>query len=331
MFRLGTIELERPIALAPMDDVTDLAYRRLCKRFGADLVYTEFTNVEGIVRRVPRSMQKLEMTDDERPVAIQLYGSNGESLAEATKIVEELGPDFIDINCGCWVKKVANRGDGAGLLKDLKRFEQVTRSVVENTTLPVTVKTRLGWDDKSIVVEDVARMLAANGVQALTVHARTRCQGYTGRADWSWFERIKTAAPDLPLLGNGDVETPEDVKRIFEAGVDGVMIGRGAIANPWLFRRSKAYLATGALPPEPELRERVEVCLEHLRAQVELRGERRGVPSFRKLYGNYLKYARNIAHLRRILMTLVEVEPIEALLRQFLEKHENDDLSAGAA
>lgn len=300
-----------------MEDVSDIPFRSLCKAHGADAVYTEFTNVEALSRGVKRSLAKIEVTDTERPVAIQLYGSNGESLEKAAGIAESYGPDFIDINCGCWVKKVAHRGDGAGLLRDLHKFEFVVQSVTRGTSLPVTVKTRLGWDDNDIVIEDVARMLQANGVQALTVHCRTRCQGYTGSADWSWLPRIKAAVPDLPLIANGDIVTEEDVSTVFELGVDGVMIGRGAIGNPWIFERAKHFLATGEKLEEPSIDERLRLCINHLRAHVAYRGEARGITSFRKFYTHYLKGMHDSKELRVRIMQLTELDPVLELLEAY--------------
>ncbi len=318
MFKIGPIELDRPVVLAPMEDVSDIPFRQICKERGADLVYTEFTNVEAISRNVPRAIHKIRVTEDERPVAIQLYGSNGESLERAAEIASALGPDFIDINCGCWVKKVAGRGDGAGLLRDLKRFEFVVQSVMRGTRLPVTVKTRLGWDEGSFVIEEVARMLAANGVQALTVHCRTRCQGYEGRADWSWLPRIKEAAPDLPLLANGDIVTPEDVAEVLRLGADGAMIGRGAIENPWIFGQAKHFLATGEHLPAPSHEDRIELCLRHLKDNAAYRGEERGVTSFRKFYAYYLKGMTDSSRVRISLMAHTQVAPIEEALRGYL-------------
>ncbi len=318
MFSVGPIKLDRPIALAPMEDVSDIPFRRICKERGADLVYTEFTNCEGIARGARRAIEKIRVTEGERPAAIQLYGSNGESLERAAEIATALGPDFIDINCGCWVRKVAHRGDGAGLLRDLKRFEFVVQSVMRGTKLPVTVKTRLGWDECSFVVEDVARMLQANGVQVLTVHCRTRCQGYEGRADWSWLPRIKEAAPDLPLLANGDIVMPEDVAEVLRLGADGAMIGRGAIQNPWIFDQAKHFLATGEHLPAPGFEERIELCIRHLKDNAEYRGEGRGVTSFRKFYAYYLKGMHDSSRVRISLMQYTEVAPIEEALRGYL-------------
>ncbi len=320
MFHIGNLKFDRPIALAPMEDVSDIAFRALCKEHGADIVYTEFTNCEALSRNVKRSLDKIRITELERPVGIQLYGSNGESLEAATEIATRYAPDFIDINCGCWVKKVANRGDGAGLLRDLDKFEYVVQSVMRGTKLPVTVKTRLGWDDDTIVIEEVARMLEANGIQALTVHCRTRCQGYTGQADWSWLPKIKAAVPDLPLIANGDIATGEDAKVLFDMGCDGIMVGRAAIANPWIFEQMKHFIATGEELPEPGMEERIDLCIRHLHDHVALYGERRGVSSFRKFYTNYLKGMPDSKDVRIGLMQFYEVEPIEERLRGYVER-----------
>lgn len=316
--RIGSLEIDKPLALAPMEDVSDIPFRKICKERGADIVYTEFTSCEAIVRNVKRSLRKLLVTDEERPVGIQLYGSNGESLERAAGIAEEVGPDFIDINCGCWVKKIANRGDGAGLLRDLNKFEEVVQSVIRGTSLPVTVKTRLGWDADSIVILDVARMLEANGVQALTVHCRTRKQGYEGKADWSWLPKIK-AASSISLIANGDIDSPEDVAAVFELGCDGAMIGRAAIRNPWIFSEAKHFLDTGETLPVASATERIELCIRHLKENAAHRGLPRGVTSFRKFYAYYLKGMPECTKLRIGLMPETEVAPIEEKLRSYHE------------
>jgi len=322
--RIGPIDIDKPLCLAPMEDVSDIPFRLFCKEQGADLVYTEFTNCEALIRNVQDAHRKISLAEAERPVAIQLYGSGEESLEQAAGIAEEAGADFIDINCGCWVKKIANRGDGAGLLRDLTKFEAVVQSVMRGTSLPVTVKTRLGWDENSFVILDVARMLEGLGVQALTVHCRTRKQGYTGNADWSWLPRIKEAS-NIPLIANGDIATPEDAKACFDLGCDGVMIGRGAIHSPWIFRHTRHYLNTGELLPEPTLETRVAMCIRHLRDSVEYRGERWGIPAFRRHYAGYLKGVRNIAQLRKDLMQYMELAPIIARLHQFIEEYSADE------
>lgn len=321
--KIGSIDIDKPLCLAPMEDVSDVPFRRICKEQGADLVFTEFANCEAIVRNVKSTMEKMEVHEGERPVAIQLYGSGEESLEQAAAIAQAAGPDWIDINCGCWVKKIAMRGDGAGLLRDLKKFQAVVESVMRGTNLPVTVKTRLGWDESSFVILEVAQMLESIGVQALTVHCRTRKQGYTGSADWAWLPRIKEASK-IQLIANGDIATPEDAKACFDLGVDGVMIGRGAIHSPWIFRYMRHYLNTGEHLPEPNLEQRIHMCIRHLRDTVDYRGGRKAVPSFRRHYAGYLKNVPNIANLRKDLMAFMEVEPIVERLHRFLEEHNAD-------
>lgn len=311
--KLAHIDIDRPLILAPMENVTDPPFRRMCREYGADILYTEFVNCEALVRDVKRTLRKLQVTDSERPIAIQLYGSSPESLERAAAIAEEAGPDFIDLNAGCWVRKIANRGDGAGLLRDLSRFEAAVRAVVRGTRLPVTVKTRLGWDAASINVLEVARMVEQCGARMLAVHCRTRDQGYKGEADWSWLPRIKEVI-SIPLVGNGDVQCEHDAARMFGLGVDGVMIGRAAIHDAWIFERTRHFLNTGETLPEPPLRRRVELCLRHLRAAAEYKGERKAVLEHRKHYATYLKNVRYIAKLRAELMQLETITPIEERL-----------------
>jgi tRNA-dihydrouridine synthase B len=322
--KIGSIDIDKPLALAPMEDVSDIPFRQLCKEQGADLVYTEFTSCEALVRNVKSSLRKIQVLATERPIAVQLYGSAEETMEEAARIAESMRPDFIDINCGCWVKKIAMRGDGAGLLRDLKKFEAVVQAVQRGTTLPVTVKTRLGWDHENIVILDVARMLEANGVAALTVHCRTRTAGYSGEADWTWLPRIK-AATSIPIIANGDIVTPQDVKQVFDTGCDGAMIGRGAIQNPWIFGQAKHYLATGTLLPEPRVRDRISMCIRHLTASAEYRGEQRGVTSFRKHYSAYLKGMHNAHKFRVSLMGFTEVAPIVERLHEFAGMQEEQE------
>ncbi len=320
--RIGNIELHQPLALAPMEDVTDLSFRLICKEYGADLLYTEFASSEALVRDVGRTLRKIQVTDAERPVAVQIFGGNETSMEGAAAVAEQAGPDFIDVNCGCWVKKVALREAGAGLLRDLGRFETIVRSVIAGTGLPVTVKTRLGWDAQSIVILDVARMLEQAGVRALAIHCRTRDQAHQGQADWTWLERVKKVV-SIPVIGNGDVNSAEDVKRMFETGCDGVMIGRAAIGNPWIFRQARHYLRTGEHLPEPDAEERVKVCLRHLRMNVERKGERLGTTEFRKFYAGYFRNLRNAAKLRSELMQYSDYESIEARLLRYAEEWAN--------
>lgn len=315
--KIGTINIDRPVILAPMEDVTDTAFRIICKRLGADIVYTEFTSSEAIIREIPKALHKITIAAEERPVAIQLFGGVETSMAEAAERAESFGPDFIDINCGCWVKNHVAHGHGAALLKDLPRFEKIVRSTVKATELPVTVKTRLGWDTNSIVIEDVARMVEAAGAKAIAVHCRTRTQAHRGKADWQWLERIKKIV-NIPVIGNGDVVTPEDAARMFSIGCDGVMIGRGALTNPWIFQQTKHYLRTGEHLNAPSLEERIGLCIEHLKLSVHHNGLRDAIIPFRKYYLAYLRGIPHVNKLRQELMQLADLEKIIACLQQFL-------------
>lgn len=316
---IGTLELDKPLALAPMEDVTDYSFRTICKELGADLLYTEFASSEALIREVDKTLAKIRVRDEERPIAVQIFGSAESAMEGAAAVAEQAKPDFIDINCGCWVKKVAMRGAGAGLLQDIRKFEDVVRRVLSGTTLPITVKTRLGWDAENIVILDVARMLENLGVRALTVHCRTRKQGHGGRAEWGWLEKLKNTV-SIPIIGNGDITTPEDVKRMFETGCDGVMIGRGAIQNPWIFGQAKHYLATGELPEAPSVPERIALCIKHLRRSVDVKGERKGTVEFRKHYSGYLKNLPHVAKLRAELMAFSELAPIIDRLNRFQDE-----------
>jgi nifR3 family TIM-barrel protein len=247
---------------------------------------------------------------------VQIFGGRPHAMGGAAELVEKVNPDFIDINCGCWVKNHVARNEGAGLLRDIPLFESIVKATVKGTKLPVTVKTRLGWDENSIVITDVAKMVEAAGAKALTLHCRTRSQAHNGFADWGWLEKIKKVI-SIPLIGNGDVNTPEDVKAMFETGCDGVMIGRGAIANPWLFKQAKHYMKTGQLLPEPTIEEKIQTCLEHLRLNVEHKGERYGVVTFRKHYVGYLKGLPNISAVRTELMKCTEEKQVADILHSY--------------
>jgi tRNA-dihydrouridine synthase B len=316
--KIGNIDIDKPLALSPMEDVTDFAFRTICKRMGADLLYTEFTSSEALIRDIYRAREKARITESERPIAIQIFGSREESLENAVKVVEEFKPDFIDINCGCWVKNHVKRGEGAALLRDLDKFKTVVKSVVNAAKLPVTVKTRLGWDQDDIVILDAARMLEDLGVAALAVHCRTRSQGHKGEADWSWLAKLKKTV-SIPIIGNGDIKTPQDAKRMFETGCDGVMIGRGAIENPWIFDQIKHYLRRGTACRAPPIEERINLCVEHLKLYYEHKGVKKGIYGFRKHFVGYLKGLPNVAQLRSKIMQLESVEDISDCLYQFLE------------
>jgi tRNA-dihydrouridine synthase B len=303
-----------------MEDVTDLPFRSLCRRLGADIVYTEFVNAEGLIRQARRAHQKLEFLEAERPFGIQLYGASELSMEQAAQIATEHRPDLIDINCGCWVSDVALRGAGAGLLRDLPRMREVVARVVRSTHLPVTVKTRLGWDAQSIRIVEVACMLADLGVQALSLHCRTRAQGHQGAVDYSWIPRIKEAVA-IPVILNGDVVAPQDVARAFaETGCDGVMIGRGAIQNPWIFRQTRHYLETGQLLPSPSLAERAALCLEHLRLAVERKGCSAALAGLRRHFAGYFRGLTGAAALRAELGALKEAGQVEERLRTLADQ-----------
>lgn len=318
--RLGKIHIDQPLILAPMEDITDIPFRLMARRLGADWVYTEFASSDALIRGQEKILKKIEILPEERPTGIQIFGSTSESFEKALAVVEKAQPDFIDINAGCWSKRHALRGEGAGLLLDLPRLEDILRRLVRATSLPVTLKTRLGWDEKNIVILDVARMAEQAGIKALTVHCRTRCQGYKGKAEWSWLSKIKSVVA-IPVIGNGDVLSPQDVKNIFDLGCDGVMIGRGAIANPWIFSQARHYLETGELLPMPSVATRVETCLEHLKLSLTQRGPRWGVIHFRKHYAGYLRGLHHAAKVRAELMHLTTFEEIQAKLTEFLAAH----------
>ncbi|MAQ92457.1 MAG: tRNA dihydrouridine synthase DusB [Rhodothermaceae bacterium] len=302
--RIADIDLgPRPLLLAPMEDVSDPPFRILCKRYGADLLYTEFISAGGLAYGAQGSVQKLEFYEEERPVGIQIFGGEIDQVREAARIADAQDPTLIDINFGCPVKKVVCKDGGAGILRNLDKMEAITAAVIEEATRPVTVKTRLGWNDESIRIEEVARMLEATGVAALAVHARTRAQMYRGEARWAWFPKIKAALRDIPLIGNGDATTPEKVRAMFEQGAaDAVMIGRGAIGNPWIFRDAKALLETGEVPDPPSWEERVAVVAEHVTLKAAWLGERKGVLEMRRMYGGYFKGHRGASQLRMRLM-----------------------------
>lgn len=277
---IGNIQFgDRPLFLAPMEDVTDIGFRRLCKRYGAAMVYTEFVSAEALVRSVKSTVDKLTISDDERPVGIQIYGRDAESMAEAARIVEQAGPDLIDLNFGCPVKKVAGKGAGAGMLRDIPLMLKITRAVVDAVKVPVTVKTRLGWDAQNLIIEELAEQLQDCGIQALTIHGRTRAQMYTGEADWTLIGKVKrNPRIRIPIIGNGDITTPEEALLAFELyGVDAVMIGRATFGHPWLFKEIRDYLDGREPDPSLDFNRKLDILEEQLRINVERIDEYRGI------------------------------------------------------
>jgi tRNA-dihydrouridine synthase B len=315
--QLGSLNIEHPIALAPMESVTDTSFRIICKRLGADIVYTEFVNAEGLVRLSEKTKHKMFFSEEERLVGIQIYGGLETSMEGAAKMAEEMQPDFIDINAGCWVKNVVGQGAGAGLLKDIHKMESVVSSVVKSVKLPVTVKTRLGWDDSNIKIVDVAKMVESVGASALTVHCRTRSQAHKGEVDYSWITKIKNAVK-IPIIVNGGITSPEIAKYVFEStGCDGIMVGQGAIQNPWIFKEIKNYISTGEHLISASIDERINILIEHMKLSVQHKGERRGVMEFRKYYSGYLRGFPDVAKFRAELMKFNEIEAILEKLEKY--------------
>ena len=285
IMKIDQIELGKyPVLLAPMEDVTDLGFRLMCKEFGADLVYTEFVSSDALIRQVNKSMQKLAISDEERPVAIQIYGRDVDSMTEAARIVETVNPDIIDLNFGCPVKRVAGKGAGAGMLQNVPLMLDIVRSVVNAVNTPVTVKTRLGWDESSKIIVDLAEQLQDCGIKALTIHGRTRAQMYTGEADWTLIGEVKNnPRMHIPIIGNGDITTPERAKECFDRyGVDAVMIGRASFGRPWIFREVKHYLETGEHLPSLTFDERMDILREQVMRSVARLDERRGILHIRR-------------------------------------------------
>ena len=322
MITIGNIKLLGfPLLLAPMEDVSDPPFRAVCKENGADLMYTEFISSEGLIRDAIKSRKKLDIFDYEKPIGIQIFGGDEDSLAMAAKIVDVTNPDLLDINFGCPVKKVACKGAGAGVLKDIDLMVRLTGAVVKSTNLPVTVKTRLGWDEASKNIEEVAERLQDTGIKALAIHGRTRSQMYKGEADWSLIAKVKNNPRiHIPIFGNGDIDSPQKaVEYKSRYGVDGIMIGRAAIGYPWIFREIHHYIHTGELLPSPTVEERIEVSKNHLHKSVEWKGLVVGINEMRRHYSNYLKGLPGIKEFRNRLVTLKEVEEVEEVLDEVLQ------------
>ena len=306
LVKIGNIELgEFPLLLAPMEDVSDPPFRALCKENGADVVYTEFISCEGLIRDAAKSVIKLDIYEKERPVGIQIFGANLDSMLQAVDIVEKSNPDIIDINFGCPVKKVVSKGAGAGILKDIDKMERLTKEIVKRTKLPVTVKTRLGWDHDSIKIIEVAERLQDVGCQAIAIHGRTRSQMYKGDADWSYIEQVKNnQRMYIPVFANGDINTPERAMYVRDSlGLDGAMIGRASIGNPWFFKEVKHFFNTGNHLEPSSIQERARVAKRHLEMSVSWKGERLGVYETRRHYSNYFKGIENFKPFRTKLVT----------------------------
>lgn len=333
MVRIGNLELgECPLLLAPMEDVSDPPFRALCKEQGCDMLYTEFISVEGLIRDAHKSVQKLDIYPEERPVGIQIFGAELDSMTRAAEIVEEAQPEVLDINYGCPVKKVVCKMAGAGILQDIDRMVTLTDAIVKSTNLPVTVKTRLGWDDNTKYIVEVAERLQDVGIQAISIHGRTRKQMYKGEADWSLIAAVKNnPRMHIPVFGNGDIVTPEKaVEYRDKYGVDGIMIGRGSIGNPWIFREIKHYMKTGEHLPPPTVKERCDAARQHLRHSISWKGERLGILEMRRHYTNYFRGFRNIKYFRSQLVSHMNPDDLFAVIDD-IEKVYSSDAYLGAA
>ncbi|OJU27941.1 MAG: tRNA dihydrouridine synthase DusB [Sphingobacteriales bacterium 41-5] len=330
MATIGNIQLpEFPLLLAPMEDVSDPPFRAVCKDNGADLMYTEFISSEGLIRDAIKSRRKLDIFDYERPIGIQIFGGDEESLALAAKIVDVTQPDLLDINFGCPVKKVALKGAGAGVLRDVDLMVRLTEAVVKSTSLPVTVKTRLGWDTNSLNIEEVAERLQDVGIKALAIHGRTRMQMYKGEADWTLIGKVKNNPRiTIPIFGNGDIDSPQKAMEYKSRyGVDGIMIGRAAIGYPWIFREIKHYFETGEMLEPPTVDERVAVVRKHLKKSIEWKGTFVGINEMRRHYANYLKGLPNIKEFRSRLVTINTEEEINAVLDEVIARYSGYEIA----
>jgi len=319
---IGELDLgQQPVILAPMEDITDPPFRYLCKQFGADLMYTEFISSDGLIRDGARSVKKLEIFDYERPMGIQLYGHIIESMVEATQRAAESAPEIIDINYGCPVRKIANRGAGAGMLANIPLMMEMTRAIVKATSIPVTVKTRLGWDDQNRNIVDVAEELQDQGIRAIAIHGRTRAQMYRGSADWRLIGEVKqNPRMQIPVIGNGDISNPVEAREAFDRyGVDGIMIGRAAVGKPWLFNHIKHYLETGELLPEPTISEKVDMARMQFERSLEFKDAPVGIYEMRRHFSNYFKGLPHFREMRIQLLTSMDVDKILSLLEQIRE------------
>ena len=318
----NTILGEYPLFLAPMEDITDPSFRMICKMNGADFMYTEFVSSDGLIRDGQKSIKKLDIYDFERPIGIQLYGHLIDSMVEAALIAEQAKPELIDINFGCPVKKIANRGAGAGMLRNIPLMIEMTEAIVKAVKLPVTVKTRLGWDEENKSVVDIAEKLQDVGIQALTIHGRTRAQMYKGSADWTLIGEVKDNPKiKIPIIGNGDIDGPERAKEMFDRyGVDGIMIGRATVGRPWIFRDIKHYLKTGEFLPEPSINEKADLAIQHLDKSLEYKEGKRAIFEMRRHLSNYFKGLPHFKETRLKLLTATDVDDIKVIINEIREK-----------
>jgi tRNA-dihydrouridine synthase B len=321
--KIANISLgDYPLFLAPMEDITDPSFRMVCKSNGADVMYTEFISSDGLIRDGQKSVKKLDIFDFERPIGIQLYGHLTEAMVEAALIAEEAKPELIDINFGCPVKKIANRGAGAGMLRNIPLMLEMTEAIVNAVKLPVTVKTRLGWDDENKNIVDIAERLQDRGIKALTIHGRTRAQMYKGSADWTLIGAVKNnPRMQIPIIGNGDIDGPVKAKEMFDRyGVDGIMIGRATVGRPWIFRDIRHYLDTGELLPEPSVNEKADIALLHLAKSLEFKDGKRAIFEMRRHLSNYFKGLPHFKETRLKLLTAIEVDEIKSIINDIRNK-----------
>lgn len=323
--KIGNLDLgEMPLFLAPMEDVTYKSFRYMCKKFGADVMYTEFVSSEALIRDVQKTKQKMHLFDFDRPVAIQIYGYDIDSMVEAAKVAEEFNPDFIDINYGCPMKKIVRKGAGAGLLQDLDKMQQMTAQIVKAVSLPVTAKTRIGWDNDSKVIVEAAERLQDAGVAALAIHGRTRAQLYTGEADWTFIAEVKDNPKiTIPIIGNGDINGPEKAAHFLnESGVDALMIGRASIGRPWIFREVKHYFDTGEILPPPTVREIAENMLEQLHMSISWKeNAKTGILMMRRHFAKYFPGLPHFRQLRIKLLQAIEMEEIEQIMEEIINQY----------
>jgi len=326
--KIRNIELgDFPLLLAPMEDVSDPPFRALCKEHGADLMFTEFISSEGLIRDAAKSLKKLDIFDYERPIGIQIFGGDIEHMNQAADVAVAANPDILDINYGCPVKKVVNKGGGAAILQDIPKMVEMTAQIVKRSNIPVTVKTRLGWNEQSIYISEVVERLQDIGIEAISIHGRTRVQMYKGSADWEEIGRVKeNPRVHIPVFGNGDVNSPEDaLDKRNKYGVDGIMIGRASIGNPWIFNRIKTYLNEGKILPEPQISDRLEAAKKHLALSIEWKGEKLGILEMRRHYSNYFKGIPNFKPFRMELVTGDSVEFLEEVflrIEMYFEENE---------